>query len=219
MLEEALGRRQRCAARARAWLDQDALVLDTETTGIDSTDEVIAIAVVDGRGNTLLNTLVRPTRHIPEDATRLHGITDADVAGAPTGAQVCRQLGDILSGRLVCIYNASFDTRLLAQTARAWGARLPRFQAECVMRLFAEFEGEWNPRYQEYRWHRLSVAAERLGLDGHEAHDALSDALTTARILQSIAEWGSPTQPRAPRITRAAPIIGFDRAARRLRRS
>ncbi|BCC80200.1 MULTISPECIES: 3'-5' exonuclease [Bacillus] len=52
------------------------LVLDTQTTGLGETDEIVEIAVTDLDGKTLLNTLVKPTVPISDDATMIHGITN-----------------------------------------------------------------------------------------------------------------------------------------------
>lgn len=40
---------------------KDWLILDTETTGLDSRDRIVEIAVIDLSGVVLLNTLVKPT--------------------------------------------------------------------------------------------------------------------------------------------------------------
>ncbi|NDD11792.1 MAG: hypothetical protein EB072_03880 [Betaproteobacteria bacterium] len=52
--------------------------LDTETTGLSpsSGDKIVEIAIVDGSGRILLNSLVDPGRAIPWHATNVHGITD-----------------------------------------------------------------------------------------------------------------------------------------------
>ncbi|MCW3664158.1 3'-5' exonuclease, partial [Burkholderia cenocepacia] len=58
------------------------ILLDTETTGLDESAEIVEIAVIDDAGNVLLNTLVKPKHPIPNSATAIHGITNAMVATA-----------------------------------------------------------------------------------------------------------------------------------------
>lgn len=183
--------------RARFWLSQEPLILDTETTGLGSRDEIVQVAVVTADGEPLLDTLVRPTRPIPLDVVRIHGITDADVLRAPTGAEVCVALSRLLEGRLVCSYNAPFDCRMLAQTAAAWQAPMASFRSECVMRLYADFAGVWDARHGNNRWFSLGTAASQCGLGPFREHDALSDARITARILRHIAGAGMPTEEAA----------------------
>lgn len=63
--------------------------LDTETIGLAAGfDEILQIGLVDEAGNVLLDTLVRPTRRTEwPEAEKIHGITPADVADAPTQAE------------------------------------------------------------------------------------------------------------------------------------
>lgn len=173
--------------KARLWLSQEPLVLDTETTGLRSSDEIVQVAVITAAGEPVLDTLVRPTRPIPPEVIRIHGITDDDVRDAPTGAEVCAELARILHGRVVCTYNAPFDARLLEQTAAAWSAPVAVYRAECVMRLYADYSGQWDERHGTTRWFSLGVAARQCGLGPFREHDALSDARVTAQVLRHVA--------------------------------
>jgi DNA polymerase III epsilon subunit-like protein len=173
--------------RAQDWLSQQPLIVDTETTGLEAYDEIVQVAVVDANGNVLLNTLSRPSRSIPMRATRIHGIGNELVREAPDGGEVCGRLRALLSGRLVCAYNAGFDQRMLEQTARVWRCRPPVFRAQCVMELYAEFAGQPHHHGMTYRWWSLRDAAAACGIPNDRAHDALSDARATAALLHHIA--------------------------------
>lgn len=59
----------------------NALILDTETTGLDGDAEVVELAVIDCAGSVPLDTLVRPIGPIPVEAAAIHGITDAMLLG------------------------------------------------------------------------------------------------------------------------------------------
>src|SRR3712207_5550711 len=66
----------------------DAVAVDTETTGLDPrTARVIEIGAVAVAGGSLqeeaFQTLVAIPGPIPTEAVAVHGITDADLAGAP----------------------------------------------------------------------------------------------------------------------------------------
>lgn len=52
------------------------IILDTETTGLDNTAEIVEISVINDQGEVLLDTLIKPTKPIPGDATAIHGITN-----------------------------------------------------------------------------------------------------------------------------------------------
>lgn len=160
---------------ARDWLGADPLILDTETTGLGDDAEVIEISVIDARGQVLFDTLVRPSGQIPTEASAIHGITDADVATAPTWAEIHKRLAELVAGRLVIAYGADFDMRLIEQTAARHGLEWQRPEIGCAMRLYAQHNGEWSDRRGTWRWLKLGVAAEDCGIDAGGAHRALAD--------------------------------------------
>lgn len=181
--------RRALQAIARDWLRRRPLYLDTETTGLGPSDEVIEIAVIDHDGTPLIDQRVRPAAPIPLAATRVHGISDADVANAPPFAAIAAELARLLHQRTLVIYNAAYDLRLLAQSARRHACRRPADSAHCAMQLYAAFYGDWNPTRHDYRWQKLADAAAQMGLAIDEPlHSARADAVLTRRLLQAIAE-------------------------------
>jgi DNA polymerase-3 subunit epsilon len=91
------------------------IVLDTETTGLDPLkgDRLIEIGCVEiedllptGRS---LHMLIFPERLINPEAIRVHGITDAMVAGKPRFHEVCEEILDFVAGDPIVAHNAAFD--------------------------------------------------------------------------------------------------------------
>lgn len=76
--------KQHAAELARFWLHDNAVIIDTETTGLTDTDEIVEISVINCHGTTLLDTLIRPSSEINPAAQAVHGITLAETADAPT---------------------------------------------------------------------------------------------------------------------------------------
>ncbi|MEX2314808.1 MAG: 3'-5' exonuclease, partial [Thermomicrobiales bacterium] len=146
------GDRRQARSAAIAWAADvvarpDIVYLDTETTGIDGRAEIVEIAVIDGAGQTLLDTLVRPDGIIPYEVIRIHGIDDGMVAGAPRWPEVYPALLELLRERIVIVYNAEFDFRLVNQMNRRSGFQ-PRSDAwHCAMRQYAGFATDWHARY------------------------------------------------------------------------
>ena len=101
---------------AQEKLANKPLFLDTETTGLDNFSEIVEICIVEHDGEILYETLVKPTRQIPFDAVRIHGISDPMVQNAPYWIQVWKDVKPILNGRHVGIYNADFDLRMIRQS-------------------------------------------------------------------------------------------------------
>lgn len=164
--------------------------LDLETTGFDkegmTLHEPVSIAVVDIDGKVLFNSLVKPSFPIPEQASKIHGITDADVTEAPTFKQaLVNGLNGILEQSEVIIYNAPFDRDILIHTAWKNGLVLPVFPYQCAMRVYSELFGQ-------KRFQKLTVACEQQGIDVDltSAHGALYDAELTRQLWLKIHKDG-----------------------------
>ncbi len=174
---------------ARGLMRRDFLVLDTETTGLGAADQIVEIAIVDQTGAARLHQRVKPSAPIPPAASRIHGIHDRDVAGAPSFRQIYIQLSVLLAGQIMVAYNMDFDWRLLQQTASIYNLPEPRVaKRDCAMQQYARYKGERKSNGRSYRPHKLSAAAQREGLAATGAHTALGDARMTLALLRKMAE-------------------------------
>ena len=184
--------------RAIALLDSKPVVFDTETTGLKDA-EIVEIAAIDADGEVLIDSLVKPVDPIEQSAADVHGITMADVAGAPTISDLMPKLHEIWTGRPVTSFNLGFDSEMVRQSCRkraneAWnayqwlGASIQR--ADCIMELHAQWNGAWDSYHNSYTWQRLADAAESLGVPVTEnAHRALADSAMALGVLKAIAAW------------------------------
>ncbi len=180
----------RAAALAHMWLNQeDALVLDTETTGLNGSDQVIEIAVVDKNGKVLLNTRLRPNVPINPEAQGIHGISAEQWIESPTWPDISTQLKAILENRTVIAFNSDFDSRILQQTANAFGDDYWSWPVVecCAMNIAASAFRQWSPRSSGRISLRSAVMEAGIEWQG-EAHSALGDALTTLELVKAIAE-------------------------------
>ncbi len=82
--------------RAAEVLRLNPVFLDTETTGIGLSDVVIEVAVVDSNGEMLFNGLINPERPIPEESSKVHGITNEMVKDALTMRQIWPDIEAVL---------------------------------------------------------------------------------------------------------------------------
>lgn len=187
-------RREAISRQACAWLEANALILDTETTGLGDDAEVVELAVIDCAGNVLLDTLVRPSGPVPGEAAAIHGITDAMLADAPTWSEIHDRFCCLVEGRQVVIYSREFDARLISQTAHRYGLPAPKGfdqvldddRIHCAMHAYAAFRGEWSEEKGRYRWQKLSVAAAQQGVTVGNAHRALGDCVMTLGIIRAM---------------------------------
>jgi DNA polymerase-3 subunit epsilon len=164
--------------------DLDALsyaVVDVETTGgsPDRGHRITEIAVVEIRDGVItedFQTLVNPGRRIPSRISRLTGITDEMVEGAPFFEEVAEDLYDWLEGRVFVAHNVSFDWRFVStQLGDAIGF-VPHGPQLCTVQLARRLAPELKRR-------NLDSLAGHFGIPNHHRHRAYGDALTTARVL------------------------------------
>jgi len=175
--------KQTAIIRAREWLDNNPLFLDTETTGLGEDARIVEIAILDSAG-LVFGSLVNPGFCIPAEATAVHHITDSMVEFAPTWREIGGIVSRILQGREVVIYNADYDRRLLAQS----GLINCQYRPLCCMQLYARFYGEHDPRRGTYRWQRLEMAARQCGIEIGKTHRAQDDAQLARLILLHMAQ-------------------------------
>jgi DNA polymerase-3 subunit epsilon len=130
--------------------------------------EIGAIRVENSQIVREMKTLLYPGMPIPEMITRLTGIKDDDVAGAPRFGDVAAELGDLIEGAVVVAHNARFDYAFLRQEF----ARIDvPFQARllCTLRLSRAL-------FPEHRRHSLQELINRFGIPAAARHRAYDDA-------------------------------------------
>ena len=208
MREKGMVGKRNAIRLAQEMLADELYILDTETTGLGPADQICQIAIINHTGDVVLDSLVRPTRHINPKAMEVHGITDADAADAPTIADVLtEEIFELLTIDRVGIYNAAFDLRLLRQSIAQcndyWGRlreagetlgltpvkpfpqQLPedtvkeREGITCIMDLYAQYYGAQQSLLK-------AVEQCRLSWNG-DAHSALADARATLEVLKHMA--------------------------------
>jgi len=180
--------RQQVIQKAREILNLQPVVLDTETTGLGSYDEIIEIALVNFQGNVIYESLVRPTIEIPPDSTRINRISNEMVKSSPSWKEVWNQVQPLLSRKPVVIYNSEFDVRLMQQSHRI--ARIPWtnvFTPVCLMKLYAAFLGEWNSYKNDFRFVTLEKAGALSGIQLPNSHRATDDTLLAYALLKHLA--------------------------------
>ncbi len=103
----------RAKNRSFGLIEDDVIVLDTETTGLSCAEnELIEISAARLRGREVVDrfdTFVRPSGLIPPEITELTSITNADVAHAPRAEEAVAALEEFVQGCPVIAHNATFD--------------------------------------------------------------------------------------------------------------
>ena len=184
----------------------DAVVIDTETTGLDPRKawivDIAAVRLVRGRlqPKAAFRRLVRPGGPIPKLASGIHGIDDAAVADAPAFADIWPELATFIGGAVVIGHALGFDLAVLKRECERAGIDWTRPHT-LDTRLLAEVA---EPDLAGYS---LDSLAAWLGVEITDRHSALGDALACARIflalLPKLREGGIRTLAEAERACRA----------------
>ena len=160
-----------------------SVLFDTETTGLDplTGDRIIEIAALElvrelPTGNTF-HRLVDPERDIDPDATRVHGLTRADLAGKPRFADIVDELLAFIGEGPLVAHNAAFDFGFL----NAELARLRR-PSICLTRKIDTLELA-RARYPGLP-NSLDALCRRFAIDLSErtSHNALLDCRLLADV-------------------------------------
>lgn len=150
------------------------VVIDVETTGVTTYDEIIELAAVvlpPGEEPTAaLNTLVRPSR--PVRGTSIHGLTDDEVKDAPTMGDLIAPLRAVLANRVLAAHNAAFDTRYLRTV-------LPELPHVCTIGLYTLLGIGPAPSLRQ-------ACSYVCGFEMPDTHVALDDAMAAARLLRAL---------------------------------
>lgn len=169
-------RNQKISQWAQRMIRQNAIVLDTETTGLYP-GKIVDIALLDLQtGRVLFESLLNPEMPIPPDATAIHGITDEMVSNAPVFANVAFVIKKLLREHTCVIFNVDFDTHFL----HAEGIDTSQYHFEDAM--------GWAKRVYGARRFNLQYACQREGIDTGRAHRARNDAMATRNL---VAAWAN----------------------------
>lgn len=168
----------------RAVVTIDFTALDFETANSDRAS-VCAVGAVKVRGGEIVatfSTLVRPPEGFGEFApinVSIHGISESAVAEAPGWPEVFRGLIDFVGGDLIVGHNAALDMSVLLDACSVNEIDWPELDSLCTMRLARSVLS--IPSYS------LPWVSVHLGLAAFDHHNALEDAVTSARVLLEIA--------------------------------
>ena len=163
-------------------LKNPIVFFDLETTGTNvNADRIVEICYlkVYPNGNEESKTLrINPEMHIPESASAIHGIYDADVADCPTFKEVARNIANDIEGCDLAGFNSNrFDIPLLDQEFHRAGVD---FDLNGVR--FVDVQTIYHKKEP-----RTLVAAYRYycGKELEEAHSALADTRATMEVLMA----------------------------------
>lgn len=162
--------------------DGEFIVFDVETTGLsksrDRLTEIGAVRIVNGEITDTFNTFVNPLIPIPENITKLTGISDDMVADAPVEDAAIRDFFAFCGNAPLVAHNAPFDTGFLMETCKRCDIPYTYTSLDTVPFCRSMYKGLKN--------YKLDTVAEHLKLPQFNHHRACDDAKALAGIFQHL---------------------------------
>jgi len=163
-------------------LTRPIVFLDIESTGLNiGSDRIVELALlkVNERGDKITKTYrINPEMSIPEEVTKIHGISDQDVADCPTFKMIAGEVGNMIRGCDLGGYNSDkFDIPMLAEEFARVGYDVDLKENKFVDVQAIFFLKEPRNLSAAYRFY--------CNKDLVNAHSALADVEATWEILQS----------------------------------
>lgn len=160
--------------------DSNVVVIDTETTGVsfkkDKLTQIAAAKIMEGKVTEWFVTFVNPGHPIPEEIVHLTGITDDDVADAPSVEEALTSLVKFVGDAKLVAHNAEFDKHFTT----AHPAGYPLLENTWIDSL--ELSRIALPRLRSHRLFDL-VQAFDLPVSTHRADDDVAATCALYRIL------------------------------------
>ena len=164
-------------------------VVDLETTGLndghngkkaDSIIEIGAVKIDGGKITDKYSTFVACDEPIPEEITRLTGITQNDLTGAPTVKEVIKRFYEFSRDCIIVGHNILFDYGFIRYYGKQYGYEFNNN----IIDTFLLSREKLNGNVENYK---LATVAKHFGIN-FNPHRALVDAEVSAKILLELAK-------------------------------
>ena len=183
----------------------DYTVIDTETTGFDlvynSIIEVAAVRVRGGKVQDAFSSLIKPPKcyylsengeesenyyYVDEHITKLTGITDEMLEGAPEAAEVLPKFFEFIGNDILIAHNANFDINFLYETMSKVNGQPLKNDFVDTMRISRKL-------FPTSEHHRSCDLAKNCGVPYENAHRALNDSMIACSCFEKMREIVSNT--------------------------
>ncbi len=154
------------------------IVIDVETTGLDYTRERIiefaGVKLVNGRVKEKFETLVNPHQHIRKSSQAVHGISEEDLADAPSEEEIFPKIFEFIGDYPIVAHNAIFDFSFLNKTSK-------RLYNKPLENNYIDTQMMFKEVYPQYESCGLDMLATVFGANNKKRHRAMGDAAVLAK--------------------------------------
>ena len=165
------------------------VVIDCETTGVspdyDAITEIAAIAICSGEQIGSFHSLVNPERKLSDHIIRLTSITNEELVGAPTIAQVIPSLLEFIGDKIIIGHNVKFDIGFINSALRRHSYQTLANNHIDTLTISRKL------LMNEVRNFKLSTLAQHIKTENQPTHRAYADVLATIDLFHHLIERSS----------------------------
>jgi len=158
---------------------------DLETTGLsplfDRVIEFAGIKVLRGSEPETLSMLIKPDIEISEENSAIHGITNEDVANAPSESETAPLIKEFIGNLPLVAHNSKFDIGFLMSMYHRCGIETDNNSVYCSCNLSRKLN-------KDAKNHRLSTLCEQFKISLENHHRALDDTIACLQVFHAVCE-------------------------------
>ncbi|PID66611.1 MAG: hypothetical protein CR975_02225 [Gammaproteobacteria bacterium] len=171
----------------------NAVILDTETTGVGDKDEIIELAILRAdNGETLINQRFKPRRKVSNEAFAIHGIDNQALLQQPSFSSCFQTIMAAVAGKIIVGWRIHFDIMMLLQTMRLY--HTPRkLQNATVYDVKGAYlkqldKHTFNDHLNQNGYIHLATACEieNIHIKDLKPHQAISDCQMIYRLIHNL---------------------------------
>ena len=162
----------------------EMVVFDIETTGLDKKEnEIIEVGAVrwkDGQAIETFESFAKPLAKLPPEIVKLTGITDQDLAEAPSEEETLRAFAKFVGSSPIVAHNATFDVSFIRNRGKVYGLDFPNAVVDTLPLA--------RMMVPDVRRHTLDAMCRHFKIEQLHHHRAMDDAACTARMWERLRE-------------------------------
>lgn len=179
--------------------DENTLLFDTETTGLvtnnpdpKSNSEIVELALVDTKGNTVYHSLFKPETEISSTLAVVNDIDQAKLENAPYFKDEWPKIRDLINNKtIVGFNNEGFDNSVLRATCERYGYDLANecnYKTVDMMPIYIRFTNLFRLTQSRAMMIKQEVARNILGLTSIQTHRADDDCRDLLELMNTMIE-------------------------------
>lgn len=176
--------------RAKSLRELRFVVLDTETTGLNTKeDNLISIGAIVIENQSIiiqesLESILYSDTNIVNEAILIHGLRPSDLATGKKAKAALQEFYDFLNNSVVVAHHTGFDIAMLSKAVRMFYPDFKMYNYMLDTAKLAMKIDRVTPQTQfvDRKKYTLDALCERYDIDVVERHTAWGDAYTTAML-------------------------------------